>query len=1094
MKQALPIRHSKLEVSTAPHTLARKRLTSKLLAITQKKMALVVAGAGYGKTTLAAQCIAGLKVPFIWYGLDESDGDIATFLAYLVEGIRRHHPDFAVGMAPRWFESLLSAAHREMVLAEFLAEVERCVTHALVIVLDDYHLVNINSHVHEALGVILNRSAPVLHVVVVSRHEPPLSISRLRAMLEVVEVGEDDLAFEVEEIARLYQDHLKTTVSQQEIATLHEATGGWATGLVLFHHAARGQTGSTPYGNLLAVGNTRDFIFSYLKENIFEHLDPDHRQFMVKAAILDRLAPDLCDTVFNRRNSRQILQMLCRNHLLTFKNEDEKAPFRFHHLLQEFLRDRLKENYSREEIRKIHIDAGRAMEKTGDLPGAMHHYLQGHQFNDLCRLADKMMTQDILEGSFSYMAKILGNIPDDLLRKKPRLVYFRAKLASVQGNPRLAIDGLKQALAQFRVQKDATGISNCLKDLGFHYYITGDIRLARKQMALLWGRPHSDPFFPIEVAGFLILFCAILGDFDAADDYHGKAYRFTAGSAPEQKALAECWLNLCQSYRLHCAGAFGHAYRLNAKALDGFRDSGIIAPLPLAYFQAALFSFYRGDQKAGGGYAEQGLHVARQVGFNDSTYAWLLYSRALNTLAEDSAQRSLEDANQALYMFSSHDNFWGQASVYELLAMIHQAKNQPAQAESALRQGLAVIAGRGIVITRAALTLRLAQLYLDRADHTAARSLIGNHGDRFAVSLFHQFLWHRLKAQIAATQERTGPAVGHMAEALRIAQKNGFEAWILQGSVPVIQILAACHGAAIMKPYIESLLADADEVTSQQFASHAMQGKASPGHMAQSKAKDLDIHCLGPFKVFRGDCEIPAKAWRSANVRRLFQYLVIKNRQGFIPKDVFLELLWPGEDPQKTSRRFHVTLTMLRKTLEPELKRGVPSCYLLRQNDAYRLEPGQNGRIDFVDFLKQCRHLKQHPHSSHRDRLDALLHVAALYHGPLFQEEPYIDWFASDRDLIQSQYLELLTAIIRAYEERKDWPACISWVEKYLTIDRYAEPVHRVLMRCHFHLGDTARLKSAFQRCRHQITADLDCPLNPKTTALYRELIAMTQN
>jgi hypothetical protein len=117
VKQALPIRHSKLKVSTAPHTLARKRLTRMLSAIMQKKLALVVAGAGYGKTTLAAQCIAGLKAPFIWYSLDESDGDIATFLAYLIEGIRRHHPDFAAGMRQRGFESLLSPAHRETVLA-----------------------------------------------------------------------------------------------------------------------------------------------------------------------------------------------------------------------------------------------------------------------------------------------------------------------------------------------------------------------------------------------------------------------------------------------------------------------------------------------------------------------------------------------------------------------------------------------------------------------------------------------------------------------------------------------------------------------------------------------------------------------------------------------------------------------------------------------------------------------------------------------------------------------------------------------------------------------------------------------------------------
>lgn len=1091
MKLELTVRHSKLMVSTVAHTLDRTRLIRMMSAILHKKLALVVAGAGYGKTTLVAQCVNALGAPVLWYSLDETDSDPAMFLRYLIEGIRLHHPDFASDILQDGFAHHLSPAHLDTFLTVFLAKVEQCISESLVVVLDDYHLLNSGSPVHEALSFLLNRSAPGLHVVVISRSEPPLAITRLRAMLAVMDVGEADLAFDLEEMTRLYQTRLKTSISRQDMATLHETTGGWAAGLVLFHHAARGRSDNTTESDLLTLGNTKDYIFGYLKENIFDRLEKDQQDFMIKSAAFDRLSPDLCDIILRRRNSRQILEGLCKDHLLTSKIEDEKAPYRYHHLLQEFLRHQLEEIVSTDEIRQIHRDAGRALEKSGDLPGAMHHYLKGDQPGDICRLADNMMMQDIMACSFSYMAHVLENLPADLLRKTPRLVYFQAKLASVQGRPQLAIDGLTHALARFRVQKDAKGISSCLKDLGFHYYITGDIKRARKQMAMLWGRPHPDPFFPMEVAGLLILFCAILGDFDAADDYYKKARHFTKGAPPAQKALAGSYLNLCYAYRLHNAGAFAHADRLNANALDGFNTSGFIAALALACFQAALISFYRGRHRAGTNAAEKGLHVARQVGFNDSTYAWLLYSRALNGLAGGDAQRAMDDARQALHIFSSIGNLWGQASVYEMMAMIYQAQNNVARVKSYLLKGLAIIDGRGLVITRAALTLRLAQLYVDQDDHAAACRLIGDRGGRFSINRFHQFLVHRLRAQIATAENSPAAAADHLAEALGIAHENQYDVWVLQGSERVLAILADCHGRGVMRPYIEKIVAAADPDIQRQFAGRTrLRGRID----VPADVIPLDIHCLGPFKVFLGNREIPDKSWRSANVRWLFQYLVLKNQQGFIPKDVLLELLWPGEDPQKTNRRFHVTMTSLRKVLEPDLKRGEASAYLLRQSDTYRLYCGVSGRIDFIDFLKQCQHVQQAAHPSDDDTLACLLSTAALYGGPLFQEEPYVEWCIEDREWVQSQYLDLLCTIIRAYEERENWEACIPWANRCLAIDRYAEPIYRVLMRCHFHLGDMARLISTFERCEQMIATDLDCPLNPRTTALYRNLIAMTQN
>ncbi|BBO90619.1 hypothetical protein DSCOOX_37990 [Desulfosarcina ovata subsp. ovata] len=1072
-----------------------------LSAITTQKMGLIVAGAGYGKTTLAAQCIADLKVDGVWYGLEESDSDLATFLTYLVEGIRERHPGFAAGIEERWAESLLLSTRREMVLAELLAEVERWVTQTMVIVLDDYYLVDAHSSVHTVLEDLLHRSGPMLHFVVISRHEPPLKISRLRAMLEVVDIGEDDLTFHREEIARLYHDQLKTPLGDPEMAALYAATGGWAAGLILFYHAARGRSGGAPDGGLPAVGKTKDYIFKYFKENIFDRLAPELQRFMIQTALLDRLEPDLCDTLLNRRDSRTILDMLCREHLFTFKSTDENAPFRYHHLLQEFLRRQLETTRDRNAIATLHMDIGHAMEKNGDLFGAIRHYFAGRHFEAIGRLIKGMMMRDIMECPLAFLGMVLEKIPEALLSQEPRLIYLRAKLTSIQGNPHQAIDGLRKALVQFRGQKDESGVASCLKDLSYHYYITGNIRRARKEMAPLWGRPHDDPFFSMEVAGLLILFCAILGDMPAADDYHREAIRFSSRSGKTGRSLVENWLNLCYSYRFYCSGAFEKAYRINAKAMHGFRRDGMIGPLPLAYFQAALISFYRGRHRSGGAYADKGLRLARTVGFSDSTYAWLLYSRALNQVTRRNSAQSIDDAELALQIFTRHDNFWGQASIHEVIAMHHQARHAPDQAQAALRQGLTVIDGLDLPFTWAALTLRLAQVCMDQGDDARAHGWIDHPRSRFAVSDFHLFRLFRLKAQIAAGQRQPASAIDHMATALQIARANHYDPWVLKGGDRMISTLLACHAGGIMRSYIERLFAGADEslqaqLARQKNAAHRNQmvADARPAFSPQRWQAPLEIQCLGPFTVSCGERVIPDRDWRSANVRRLFQYLTLKSGQGFIPKDVLLELLWPGEDPQKTNRRFHVTMTALRKLLEPDLKRGVPSNYILRQNDGYRLEPGRKGTIDFIDFLNRCRQLQQSTDPAAPNRLDAMLHAASIYNGDLFQEEPYADWCVQDREAIQSRYRELLLAIIRTYEARSDWNACIPWAEKHLIIDRYAETVYRTLMRCHFHRGDRVRLEQVYHRCKANIAVDLNSPLSPQTTALYDRLSGAAGN
>ncbi|MFH0726932.1 MAG: BTAD domain-containing putative transcriptional regulator [Pseudomonadota bacterium] len=251
----------------------------------------------------------------------------------------------------------------------------------------------------------------------------------------------------------------------------------------------------------------------------------------------------------------------------------------------------------------------------------------------------------------------------------------------------------------------------------------------------------------------------------------------------------------------------------------------------------------------------------------------------------------------------------------------------------------------------------------------------------------------------------------------------------------------------------------------------------------------LIMRCLGKFEVTVDGREIPSGSWRSLAAARLFKFLVLKTGQGFVPKDILLEFLWPEENPEVTNKRFHVALSTLRRLLEPGLKRGVASAYILRLNDAYRLETGPGGRIDFKAFLSEIDAADRIEKCDEAAAMNRYLAAESLHGGALLEEDLFVDAFISDRILLQQCYLHVLSKLLHLFELNENWTSCLSFAEKYLAIEPASEPVHCAIMRCYFALGETARIAAAFNRCRSLITAELGTPPGPEVEQLYRHLM-----
>lgn len=1099
MKQRINILNSKLAVSKCSNTLRRNRLINILQETSQKKAALVIAGAGYGKTTLVAQTVEEVRADAVWYCLEESDQDLSTFMAYLVAGIRRKQPNFGTEFTGKSSAPLLSARSREAMLTAFITEIEDHVTGDMIIILDDYYMVQDSPEISTSFEFLLAHTPPSVHFIIISRTEPALRLSRYRARSEVIEIGEDDISFRPEEIEHLYRELLNVEITASDVRQLFEKTRGWAAGLILFYNAL-GKRSINEQSPLLDMNRSEKLIFQYLEENVFAAQSPETREFMVKSSLLPHLDPKFCDMLFGRHDSRAILNSLFEHHVLTFPCGDDSECFQYHHLLRDFLRDKLGRDFGRDAVLCLHRDIAGLMEKTGDIHGAMHHFLEGMYYDEVCRIMFGLMFQDFVDCPLRLFWDAFEKIPSELIQKNAAVSYLRARLASVKGDIHEAISGLQTALERFRKDGNSAGTTNCLKDLGFHHYLTGNVVAAKKRMEELWGKTHEDPFFSAEVTGYLVLFSAILGKPEEADRYY-ESFRIPPTVKGEAgKILFRSWMALCYSNRFYFSGDFNRAADLSLRALDAFTRMGMEIFLPLANMQASWISYYGSQPEKGYTYAEKGLSVAQRVGINDDQYAWLLFAKALNTFGKGEPERAVSDAEESFQIFKGHDNYWGQASVYELYSMIYRTKGKLAEAADYARKGLSLVKGLNLAVTEGALALRLAEALADNQDYIGAFSIVDEYRTRLDLSQFHEFQYHLLSARIHTALANSEKAVEEMGAALTVASKNDYGQWILRESPWVVPVLVTCYALGITKEFVAGILKRPNAEISHILLSLKKAKAGDVRRAVDELTADLStevipclkISCLGKFEVSIGGRKLPQSRLRSAKAMKLFKYLVLKRDQGFIPKEVLIEILWPDEDPDKTNSRFHVAMNSLRKALEPGLKRGIPSSYVLRQGDAYRLDIGSGGSIDFQEFSSELQLAEKSEQKSSDDALTCYLRAESIYGGMLFEEDPYEDCFVTDRELLNDKYLHTLFKVIHLYEQKQAWKECINYAEKYLLVDRYAEPVYCALMRFHSCLGQTSRIFKTFKRCKASITEDLGFQLNESTVALYEKLIGVS--
>jgi LuxR family maltose regulon positive regulatory protein len=404
---------------TRPALVPRPHLIEQLNAGLHRKLTLMSAPAGFGKTTLLSEWGTGCDRAVAWLSLDAGDSDPIRFVTYLaaaLQTITPHPGDGVVGMLrspqPPPMESLLTILLNDM--------------HAMpndgMLILDDYHVLE-SKPVDAALAFLLEHLPPQMHLVIATREDPPLPLARLRARDQVTELRATDLRFTPDEAAAFLTQVMNLNLSAADIAALAARTEGWIAGLQLAALSMQGHTDPTRF--IQSFTGSHHFVLDYLIAEVLHQQAASVQTFLLHTSILDRLCGSLCDAVLcaPAGSGQATLEYLERANLFIVPLDNERQWYRYHQLFAELLRQRLHRDTaeSANNVPAFHCRASLWYEAHHDEAAAFHHALAGDDVERAASLAE--LAWQAMDQRFQSATWLgwLHQLPDELIRTRPVL-------------------------------------------------------------------------------------------------------------------------------------------------------------------------------------------------------------------------------------------------------------------------------------------------------------------------------------------------------------------------------------------------------------------------------------------------------------------------------------------------------------------------------------------------------------------------------------------------------------------------------------------------------------------------------------------------
>lgn len=1033
----------------------RDRLHELITTHMERKLLLVSAPAGYGKTSLLVGYAHATGLPVCWYRLGPSDRDPVVFLEHLMEAVRQRFP----GACDRALSQLRSRARDGTadptdIVGTVVNEIDENIEVFFWLVLDDYQHIDDADRVNEALDALLDYLPHNCQIVISGRTVPrKLTLTRLAGAGQVAGIGQEQLRFDPDEIGRLLHERTGRRPSDAECARLARESEGWVTALVLGGD------------RLLATGwcaaMDREQLFDFLAHEVVDLQPAEVQSFMVQSAVLEEMDARLCDAALAREDSAAMLAAMETQNLFVSRVEGDDAWHRYHQLFRDFLLSRLQQTLSEPELTAIHRRAADWYDVAGRPDDAIGHYLAAHDHDAAATKMAQYVDAAHRSGRWQTIVRWATSLPEPVLRRRPLLVQRLGTALTYSGDLSRALRVYGWAVEDYADDEDGEGLASVLVRRAVLFRLLGkwQAAIADAQRALELSPEPGTPTAGLAhraLGGAL----AMKGDtqraarelqlalacFDALGETALAANAHNDLSAIYQwSGDAECAIDHAHRARAHwerlgnlpalamTANNLGTAYHLQGRHVEarawldraieegdasGYRRAGALARISMGDLLCDA-----GDLPEAVAAYDDGLALARSV--RDATLTcYGLASRADAHRLAGARKEAREDLAKAREAHSSVRSSFEGALVDHVSGTIALDAGEARQATADLSKAAERFGKMGARLEEARSCLYAAAAAQACGDEQAADE------------------WRR-RAEIAASglghPDRLAVHERRLAGSLRPEEREPEEARSLRDG----------HVVA------ESRLEVPPPVT--------------------VRAPDvLQVRAFGPPEVLVGNRVLPRRAWKSKSAFEAF-FLLAATPGGLTPDQLYV-VFWPDASERRARSALHTAVNRMR---------GALGCTeVIRWDNArYRIEWPGGVTHDVNHFSRLVS--RADAAGDDRQRAALLERAVALARGE-YMEGVMAEWCVPRRQELEVRLVNTIVALGAALTRVGEHGRAADTFRLALGRDALREDAHRGLMRAYRGAGDRAMALRQFDVCKRILEEELGVPPDPKTVALKR--------
>jgi LuxR family transcriptional regulator, maltose regulon positive regulatory protein len=899
---------------TRPEFVPRPRLIARLDEGLQRKLTLVSAPAGFGKTALVSAWVADRRQPAAWLSLDEADNDPARFLAYFTAALERLAP--AIGEKLAGMRQAAQPPPTEAILTALLNEIG-ALADRIVLVLDDYHLID-SAPIDQALAFLLEHQPPQLHLVIVTRQDPDLPLARLRARGQLTELRAADLRFAPGEAATFLNQVMGLDLSAEQVAALEARTEGWIAGLQLAALSMRGR--SDVAGFIRAFAGDNRYIVDYLVEEVLQRQPERVGRFLLQTSILDRLSGPLCDAITEQAGSQSLLQRLERGNLFVIPLDDRRQWYRYHHLFADVLRARLMEEQPGQ-ASELHRRASEWFGHNALLSEAVHHALLAADFAHAASLVEQAARDMLTSRQDDQFLAWLKALPDELFDTRPVLnVYYALALVLTDlpaAESRLrAAEKLLAIAARGPERPEAEAIEIVVVDQGAFRSLAGMIAITRAYIAGALGDvpgsvnharrardllPEDDALWRGAAEALLGLAYWTNGDLEAA-------YRAFADGTAAAGDLTQSINNALILANIRTAqGRLREAARIYEQSLALAAGQGEPMPMPAAdlYVGISELQRERNDLEGASQWLARSKALSEHGWISEYRHRWYVAMAGIQAaqgvldgaldLLDEAARRSIPSPDPDVRPIAAlRARLWiRQGRLADALEWVRERKLGSDDELSYLREFE---------------HLTFARVLMARYQHDRDDSHLHQ-----AIALLERLLqaaeagWRMgsvieilvLLALAHQAQGRVAPALAPLARALALAEPEGYVRTFVDEGQPMAALLAAIEGSdnrSRLEAYIHTLLT---AIQTDQAVSPVGASTPHDSTVAQPSVEPLSERELEVLKLLKTDSsgpEIARQLMVSLNTLRthtksIYRKLGVSSRRAAVSRAEELNLL-----------------------------------------------------------------------------------------------------------------------------------------------------------------------------------------------------------